>query len=112
MTGGSRGGRTPSLSARRTSSASDLAAILRMIWPRWTPIVTSLIPSSPAVRLFAKPATTNVRTSRSRGVSRSAQKLLRARAKPDDIFNAFQSVTGARHESCSCIGVFSQEAQA
>jgi len=58
----------PSLSAIRTSSARERAAILRMIWPRWTPMVISLVPSSPAVCLFAKPATTKGSTWRSRGV--------------------------------------------
>jgi hypothetical protein len=53
-----------------TNSASDRAPILRITWPRWTPIVISLAPSSAAVSLFAKPAATNGSTSRSRGVSR------------------------------------------
>ena len=59
------------LSGHFDESASDEAAILRMICPRWTWIVISLVPSSAAVCLFSRPATTKGSTSRSRGVSRA-----------------------------------------
>jgi len=41
----------------RTSSASDVALILRMTWPRWTFTVTSLKLNSAAICLFSRPMT-------------------------------------------------------
>ena len=44
----------------RTSSATDFASILRMTCPRWTFTVTRLSPSSAAICLFTRPATTKL----------------------------------------------------
>jgi hypothetical protein len=62
------GAETPSLSATRTSSATDLAPILRITCPRWTFTVTSPTLRSAAICLFIRPVTTSAKTSRSRGV--------------------------------------------
>ncbi len=55
-----------STSAIFTRSASERAPIFRMTWPRWILTVISLIPSSPAICLFIRPAATRLITSRSR----------------------------------------------
>src|SRR4029079_17409035 len=45
----------PTLSAIRTSSASDLARIFCITLPRWTFTVIKLMPISPAICLFMRP---------------------------------------------------------
>ena len=59
----------PSRSPMRASSASDRAPIFSMTRARWTLMVFSTVPRSPAICLFNFPATTWSSTSRSRGVS-------------------------------------------
>jgi hypothetical protein len=51
-----------SFSAIRTSSANDPAPILLITRPRCTLIVSSVVPSSPAICLFKRPVTTSART--------------------------------------------------
>src|SRR5262245_59712192 len=58
----------PSRPAARTSSARDPACILAITCPRCSLTVASADPSSAAICLFSRPATTPVITSRSRGV--------------------------------------------
>src|SRR5579862_5093986 len=57
-----RGGEILSFSAIRTRSASEAAFILRITQPRCALMVNSVIPSSPAICLFKRPATTSART--------------------------------------------------
>jgi hypothetical protein len=57
------------LSAIRAKSGSEDAFIFRITWPRWTFTVISLIPISPAICLFSRPATTHAIASRSRVVN-------------------------------------------
>jgi hypothetical protein len=56
------GAETPSLTATRTSSATDLALILRMTCPRWTFTVTSPTLRSAAICLFIRPVTASAKT--------------------------------------------------
>src|SRR6476620_5350549 len=58
-----------SFSAMRTRSATVRMPSFSIIRLRWTLMVFSTVPSSPAICLFSRPATTCVRTSCSRGVS-------------------------------------------
>jgi hypothetical protein len=61
--------RKPSFAVMVTRSASESALIFRITWPRCAFTVISLMPSSPPICLFIKPATTNAMTSRSRRLS-------------------------------------------
>ena len=56
------GGGSLSFWAIRTRSANDAACILRMTRPRWALMVISVVPSSPAICLFNRPATTSANT--------------------------------------------------
>jgi len=60
---------SPNRSAAITSSAREVASILRIAFPRWIFTVISLMPTKAAICLFNSPETTNCMTSRSRGVS-------------------------------------------
>src|SRR5579862_3503792 len=58
-----------SLAVILTKSATELAFIFCITWPRCAFTVLSVMPSSTATCLFNRPETTNAMTSRSRGVS-------------------------------------------
>src|SRR5215831_4526661 len=66
-------GGSASFSAMRTSSATEVARILRMTCPRCTLMVISLVPKSAAICLLRRPVTTSCITSWSRkGLVRSS----------------------------------------
>ena len=58
----------PAFSAMRTRSATVRTPSFSIIRLRWTLMVFSTVPRSPAICLLSRPATTCVSTSRSRGV--------------------------------------------
>src|SRR5262245_44601698 len=68
-----RGRSRPSFSASRTRSGTVATRILSMTRARWTLMVFSAMPSSPAICLLSMPATTSFSTSRSRVVSEACR---------------------------------------